>query len=212
MPASRRDLLRLAGWAGALAALAGPASAHTPYRQWKVYRRKHLLLLAHRDDPKTYALARALAALLLERLPESKARVTRAPDLQRVVSLLGTDQLQYAVLARRDAAAMARGAAPLDAFGQVPLAVLAVLGGHLLVARPDVPDRHAWLIAEALDGGARALPDLALPRPDTPPLPGLPVHDGVGAYLAGAPKPDKPAAAGRPDPEDHDHHHGYRHE
>lgn len=185
-PLHRRRLLRTA----ALAAVWLAASAHTPYRQWKVYRQKHLLLLAHRGDPDSYELANALAATLLAHLPESKARVTRAPHLHRVASLLATGQLQFAVLKAQDAATMLRGAAPLEAYGAVSLTAVARIGNHLLAARADVPAEHAWLLAEALDGAqARGLPvDLPAEASDAAPW-ALPAHAGARAYVRGEPLP-----------------------
>lgn len=187
MAAGRRRALK----AGVLALAWLAAGAHTPYRQWTVYRRKHLLLLAHRGDGATYAVARALAAVLVDRLPASKARVTRAPHLHRVASLLATDQLQFAVLHRRDAVTMRRGAPPLDAYGAVALAAIAGIGAHVLVARSDVPARHAWLIAEALDGATAAGTPVVLPAGEgAAAFEGLPVHPGAAAYARGEGVPD----------------------
>ena len=38
------------------------ASGHTPYKQWQVYRRKHLLIGANKADPPTYELGKKIAA------------------------------------------------------------------------------------------------------------------------------------------------------
>jgi len=46
---NRRRALRLS--VGAAAALL--LSGHTPYRQWVVYRKKHLLIGCHKADPET---------------------------------------------------------------------------------------------------------------------------------------------------------------
>lgn len=173
MTGSRRNVLRL----GALAAVWLAAGAHTPYRQWTVYRRKHLLLLAHRDDPETYEVATALAETLQARLPESKARVTRAPHLHRVASLLATGQLDFAVLRLEDALTMLHGDAPLDPYGKIPLTGVAAFGGRVLVARADVPDEHGWLLARALNSGAGAFG-------------ALPPHPGVLAYAQGEAIPE----------------------
>ena len=37
-------------------------SAHTPYGQWVVYRKKHLLIGCHKADPVTYDLAKRVIA------------------------------------------------------------------------------------------------------------------------------------------------------
>jgi len=68
-----------------------PALAHTPYKQWVVYRRKHLLIGCHRQDPGTYVLAQRLVKVLQTRLPDARARIARAPTAGRLASLLGTN-------------------------------------------------------------------------------------------------------------------------
>lgn len=194
MGGSRRDILRY----GALTALWLAVSAHTPYRQWTVYRRKHLLLLAHRDDPRTYETAKTLAAIFLERLPESKARVTRAPHLHRVASLLATDQMQFAVLRQTDAETMLRGAPPLDPYGKVPLTAIAALDDRVLVARADVPQAHGWLIAQALHDTSHGREPVVSPLRDSDaPFGPLPLHPGAAAYIRGEPLPDRSTAAVR---------------
>jgi len=52
------------GLVGAVAALAvaAPAHAHTPYRQWVVYRKRHLLVGCHRGDAPAYPRAKASLA------------------------------------------------------------------------------------------------------------------------------------------------------
>ena len=166
------------------------SSAHTPYNQWNVYRQKHLLVLTSKTDPDGYALGQAIAATLLERLPSSGARVTRAPDLARVASLIATKQLDIAVLRREDARAMGDGAPPFDAFGGVPLRVVADFGGHVLVSRDDFPAIHAYRVAAALADnaigtGATVPVDAAAGGPAD-----LPVHAGAAAFMRGAPPPD----------------------
>ena len=55
------------------------APAHTPYRQWVVYRRRVLLIGSSRDDPTGYRLGRQVAETLAHHLPESRSRASRAP-------------------------------------------------------------------------------------------------------------------------------------
>jgi len=71
----RRHILKTAAAFGVWSLTSG----HTPYKQWQVYRRKHLLIGANKAEPPTYELGKKIAALLLEELPESRARVARAP-------------------------------------------------------------------------------------------------------------------------------------
>lgn len=164
-----------------LAAAAKPALAHTPYGQWVVYRKKHLLIGAHRADTRTYELAKQLAAQLAEHLPKSKSRVARAPTAERLASLLGTDQLDLAVLARADAEGILTGAGRFKPYGAIPLRLLASLGSHLLVAHERFPPRHAWLVAAALhdlvETAETAAGDLKW-------------HPGALAFRKGEPEPD----------------------
>ncbi len=162
-------ITRRAALAGGLAALAGAAAAHTPYRQWVVYRKTHLMIGAHRGDAAGYARAKAVAEHLAERLPASRARVARAPAASRLAGLLATGQLDIAVLDALTAQAMAVGADVFLAYGALELATLAMLpGGRVLAAHARFPERHGAQLAEALLGS-----DLAplSEQPARPPLP-----------------------------------------
>ena len=126
------------------------ASAHTLYGQWIVYRRKHLLIGCHRKDPPTYALAQDLAERINHALPAAKARVARAPHPERLASLIGTDQMEIAVLSIADATEMAAGTGRFRPYGALPLTRLAGFGPHLRVAHADFPERHGWMVTAAL--------------------------------------------------------------
>jgi hypothetical protein len=112
---SRRSLL--VGAACLVAARAG--RAHTPYRQWEVYRRKHLLVGTCRADPESYPLGKRLVSILVSGLPESKARVTRAPDQKRLASLLTTEQLELVLFTVDEAVALEDGKAPFTEYGPI---------------------------------------------------------------------------------------------
>lgn len=176
---NRRDVLRVAGTAAAALLLCG----HTPYGQWVVYRKKHLLIGCHRKDPETYDVAKAVVAALASHLPAAKARVARAPHAGRLASLLGTEQMDVAVLGPADAAATAAGDGPFAAYGPVALRLLTPVDDRLLVAGAAFPDRHAWLVTGALAGSALA-PDPQARREAV-----LPWHPGARAYLDGRPEP-----------------------
>ena len=176
---NRRDLLRLI----LLAAGATIAGGHTPYGQWVVYRKKHLLIGCHRTDPPTYDLAKQVVVLLGEHLPAAKSRVARAPDAGRLASLLGTAQMDVAILSHADAAAMAKGADRFKAYGAVPLRLLTPVDDRLLVARADFPARHAWLVAGALAGSELA------PASQPPAETAIPWHPGSLAFQRGEPQP-----------------------
>ena len=177
---NRRDVL----WVPLVLAFGQSAGAHTPYGQWVVYRKKHLLIGAHRADPPTYAEAKRLAALLAEHLPKSRSRVARAPTAGRLASLLGTDQLDVAVLSKADAVAMRDGQGQFAPYGKIPISLLAELGPYVLVAHARFADRHAWLVSKTLmsEEGGR-------PASSSAPSGGMTWHAGTQMYLDGKPEP-----------------------
>lgn len=188
---------------GALAVLpmlaSAGGSAHTPFQQWVVYRRKHLLVGTCRTDPAGYELGKRLVALLERELPEAKARVTRAPDQERLASLLTTGQLSTILLRPGEARALRAGEASFGDYGPFALVALAAVEDHRLVSAEDFPAHHAWLLARALfssqaDRLTRTLLDDGH----------LPLHSGAQAFLTGEPMPDPPAVARE---EDHGHGH-----
>lgn len=192
----RRFLLRLGVAGAAWCALSG----HTPYGHWKIYRQKHLLIGSCRADPPSFALAERVAGTLVRQLPESRARASRAPDQQRIASLLASDQWQVSVLRRPEAIDLVAGHGLFATVGAVPLNSLFELGDHLLVCRPDFPDLHAWLVTATLTRNAAEIPGGAAPRADA-----VPVHPGAHAYIEGEPVPAGPAV-GETD-QDHGHAH-----
>jgi TRAP-type uncharacterized transport system substrate-binding protein len=179
------------------------AGGHTPYRQWQVYRRRHLLIGTSRADAPTYPLGQKIAEVLVTYLPESSARVTRGPDPWRLASLLTTGQLEVALLAQADVAALRDGRAPFEAFGPTELNALFAFEGYLLVCRPDFPPHHAYQVVQtlsenaALIAGARFIDASASP---------VALHAGARAYALGEPMPAPiPPAGEEPMPPDHVH-------
>ncbi len=176
----RRTLLRacvalLATWP------LSPALAHTPYRQWDIFRRRYLQLLTSRSDLIGDAAGDEWVALLGRRLPLSRAMVSRARDTMRIASLLKTDQARLAVLSYDDAQLLGGGLPPYQDLAPMPLQVLLDNGQHLLVARDNLPLHHAYAIVSALlEEGER----LSL----TVPLDGafgMTVHPGARAVALG---------------------------
>lgn len=136
-------------------AVTGLAHAHTPYGQWVVYRKKHLLIGSHRGDLKTYDLAKAVVAALARELPEAKARVARGPRPQRIATLMGTGQLMVSVLSDAEAQQMAERTGPFADYPAVRLTTLVAFGaGYALFAHPDMPQDHASLVVDALGRSA----------------------------------------------------------
>jgi hypothetical protein len=169
-PIDRRTVLGRLAVGGAALGLQG----HTPYRQWEVFRKGRLVVVATAEDPAAVRLAEAVAAVLVAHLPESRALMTRASQTRDLLSLLATRQLDVALLAAEHARAAVEGRAPA---GQpIPLRAIVALGTHLLVCREEVPAARVLEIVRALAEHWKdsAPPDVAPPtRPDpaAPPPP-----------------------------------------
>ncbi len=154
------------------------ASGHTPYRQWDVYRRKHLLIGANKADPPTYGLGKRIAELLAVELPESRARVARAPHAWRLASLLTSDQIQLILLGERDLHGLRDGRDGFEAFGATDLRALYRFGDYWLISRPDFPDGHAALVAQTLaEHGVAIAKRQGLPEKSAP----VQAHAGVSS-------------------------------
>jgi hypothetical protein len=183
----RREILRKVV-AGAAAIL---FCGHAPYGQWGVYRRRYLLILTSRADPPSFELGRRIAEVLADRLPSSKAQVSRAPNTERIASLISSHQMDVALMRRDDAAALRLGRPPFAGYGPVKLFTIVGFGEFLLACRDDFAARHAWLIAETFDKSRDALPELLLPGAATAESPDsrIPLHPGALSYFTGAPMP-----------------------
>lgn len=188
MPARRRAFLRV----GMIAAAWLATGAHTPYGQWQVYRRRHLMIGTSKADPASYPLGQRIARVLVTDLPESSARVARGPDAWRLASLLTSGQIEVVLLRGAELVALRDGGPPFEAFGATRLCSLFAFGDHWLVCRPDFPDHHAWLVVETLAIHG----DMTLGgSPTDPARSPVPVHPGALAFLRGEPMPAPVAAA-----------------
>lgn len=184
----RRAVLR---WALALTAVTA-ASGHSPYRQWKIYRKRNLLILTSRSDAPSFPLGERVAKVLAAHLPESHAQVSRAPTTDRIASLISTKQMDVAVLSHEDAAALLAGRAPFSEYGPVPLRAIVDLGDYLLVCREDFPPLHAYLLAETLMKNRDEL-DVSVSSPDSGNVSAqraVPAHRGARSYFDGRPPPE----------------------
>lgn len=184
----RRTLLR------SLFALtaAGVAMGHAPYGQWNIYRKRNLLILTSRSDARTYSIGEQVAAILAKHLPESRAKVSRAPSIRRVASLISTRQMDVAVLSQDDATDLVAGRPPFAEFGPVSLRTLVLLGDYLLVCRDDFAPLHAYLLAETLMENAGELEfDVASPGAAKKAAALIvPIHSGARDYFEGRPPPE----------------------
>ena len=157
-----------------------PALAHTPYAQWDVFRKSHLQMLTSHADLAGDDLGDLWVEVLREKLPLSRAMVSRAHDMPRIAALLKTNQSKLAVLSYMHARLMFTGAAPFEEYAPMPLEVLVDNGKYLLVTRPDLPLHHGFLITASLMGEER----LHLIDPGKGRF-GMPLHAGARAYMSG---------------------------
>jgi hypothetical protein len=172
---NRRRFLAAVMFAG----LSPIALAHTPYRQWKVFRQRYLLITTSRTDLAGDALGDRFAEVLLAEIPQSRAMVSRAINLERIASLITTNQANIAVLDHASAGALMRGEAPFVDYGAFPLQVIVQTESHYLVCREDVPLHHGYMIAGALMDHAADL-GIGIPGDGA-----MPVHPGAAAFARG---------------------------
>ena len=173
-------------------------SGHAPYNQWRVYRQAHLLVLSHKQDPAAFLKTKKLAAMIAQRLPDSRAQASLAPDRQRVTSLLSSRQIDVALLTPDEARRLNAGEAPMTGAGPVPVRAIASFGDYVLICHADFPDRHAYLLAQAIAGlGAALAPELTLAAPGEA-VADLAFHPGALAFAEGRDLPDLPAELAAP--------------
>lgn len=174
----RQALLRVAAAVGAWALL----TAHSPYRQWDVYRKTRLVIVASYDAPEAVRLGRAVAATLAARIPQSRAMLSRARDTNDLFRLIASRQLDVAFVSEADARSAANGALGLADGGKIPLRSLAQLGRYVLVCRTDFPPANAYQIAETLSEGWGEIlgqtGEVEGPRPSA----SVPLHPGALEY------------------------------
>ena len=98
-----------------------------------------------------------------------------------LLCVLATGQLDVAIVSRDEAANMHAGSGVFEEIGPIPLRLLAELSGHFLVTVEGFRERHAFLLAEAIEhlrssSSLAAAPSLPLPIPE---------HPGAAAYRGG---------------------------
>lgn len=157
---------------------------HSPYRQWQVYRKTHLVIVTSRDDLAGDDLGEKCAAIVRTALPNSKAAVGRGPRVQRIASLMSTRQAEVAVMSRPNALAMYRGEGTFEQYGPIALRVVVENDTHQLVCREDFPLQHGFLLAEALLTGGTGL-GLSIPPRNAAESRDIPPHAGALAFAEG---------------------------
>ena len=71
---------------------------HAPWGQHQVYRQMHMLIMCSKMDEGAYSFTKELEKTFNIYLPASKARVARAPNTERIINMLRTNQIPLAIL------------------------------------------------------------------------------------------------------------------
>ena len=157
------------------------ASAHTPYRFWDVFRKRNMQILTSHDDYIGDETGDVWVATLREKLPLSRAMVSRTQYMTRMASLLKTDQVKIAVLSYQHAQQMFTGKPPFEEYAPLQLDILVDNGKYLLVTLPNLPLYHGYLVTTAL---MEAADKLQFINPGQGRF-GMAVHAGAQAYYRG---------------------------
>ena len=179
----RRDFLLRSLIAALAVAFAPGVCAHTPYRQWKVLRERFLLVHSTRSDPVSDSIAGQLVAILDDVLPTARAMVARAPDEQRIASLMTTGQAVLSVMRSDQAVDLYMGRGAFGGFNGEQLRWMVTCGDHRLVTVASFPRHHAWLVTAALSENGAAL-DIRPPSGDANDI-AVPPHPGALAFARG---------------------------
>jgi TRAP-type uncharacterized transport system substrate-binding protein len=148
---------------------------HSPYRQWYVFRAKHLIVVTDGANPKAFPLAKEVAAAIAAQIPQSKAMASKAKTPSDVVKLLRSHQLQVGLLPVDDALEAFQQKGKFSQDAPVPLRTLAVFGTYLLVTLEDFPSDKAQQISKSL----AEHPGLTKGKPP------IPFHPGAADYYEG---------------------------
>lgn len=144
-------------------------------------RQRYLLVHSTRTDPRSDQIAEQLVAIMQRVLPEANALVGRAPDEQRVASLLTTGQAVLAVMRPADARDLFLERGAFGAYRGAQLRLLARVEDRVLVTVESFPAHHAWLVAAALVENPESL---SIRVPDS--IQGeVQVHPGAAGFARG---------------------------
>jgi TRAP-type uncharacterized transport system substrate-binding protein len=178
---NRRELLQLTAASGLWLLLTG----HSPYRQWDVYRKVRLVVLVNAEEAPSVQLGQVLAGLLAKHLPESRAMMARARNINDVVRLIASKQLDTALIREEDASVAFEGKGRFADNGKVPLRALAQLGPYLFVCRDDLPTPTGYQLAETIAEQWKGIDaELVNGARDPKPISSvrIPVHPGALEY------------------------------
>ena len=138
-------------------------SSHSPWGQYHSYRQQHLLIMSTREDAPTYPFSKLLVKIINQELPEASARPARARTFKRVQSLFSTGQMPLVLLSKKNAKALLKGKGPFKKYGSANAQILYIFGDLVLLVQPDFPNRHAWLLTNAIVQAVDKLPGAISP-------------------------------------------------
>lgn len=153
-----------------------PLFAHSPYGQWDAFRSRYLQIVTNKADIEGDKFGEELADTLRLGLPSSRALVSRAPNVERIASLLYTDQVKVAVVSYKDLKELVS----FEDFKNLPISILMDNGYYVVVGRNDLPAYHGYLISKTLNENKW----LRFKTPVQKKL-GLDIHPGTAAMLKG---------------------------
>jgi TRAP-type uncharacterized transport system substrate-binding protein len=177
----RRRVLQMTAASGLWLVL----TAHSPYRQWEVYRKVRLVVLVNAEEAASVQLGEIIARLLAKHLPESRAMMARARNINDVVRLIASKQLDTALMREEDASLAFGGTGRFADNGKVPLRAIAQLGPYLFVCREDLPTPTGYQLAETIAEQWKSIDAERVygaqgPRPTSSVR--IPVHPGALEY------------------------------
>lgn len=172
---------------------------HSPYRQWVTYRRRRLFILTSAAEEPSFPLGEAIVQVLIAHFPESQAMAARAKDSLEIIKLIGSQQLDVALLLADETRNALEGKGKFRDEGPLPvLKILFVFGSYLLICRDDFPKQKAYQVAKTLSENenvlksavpAQVLSSILSSKRDRPMVPSLPFHPGALDFYEGRPLP-----------------------
>ena len=136
---------------------------HSPWGAYQAYRELHLLVMSTREDAPTYPFSKLLVKIINQELPEASARPARARTFKRVQSLFSTGQMPLVLLSKKNAKALIKGKGPFKKYGSANAQILYIFGDLVLLVQPNFPNRHAWLLTNAIVQAVDKLPGAISP-------------------------------------------------
>ena len=124
----------------------GSAFSHSPYNNWDNFRSRYLQIVTNKNDVEGDKFGEEIVDTLRQGLPSSRALVSRSPDIERIASLLYTDQIKVAVISHKDLKILLS----LEDFKLMPVSILLDNGTYVILARNDLHAYHGYLISKTL--------------------------------------------------------------